>query len=107
MKICHTNPDGSLTIIDNREFYSLKSYQLNYIRERAKEIILENAPEYKQRNAALGLLSTQETNDIKNLIQSVRNLSNQKEAAIEAITWNGNPATHAAACDAIESIVWD
>lgn len=107
MKIVYTNPDGTTTMVDQREFYSLKTYQLNYIRERAKELILEQAPDYKQRNAALGLLSDAEANAIRASIQQIRTISNQKEAAIEAITWDGNPATRAAACDAIEAIYWE
>ena len=107
MKISYTNLDGSTTIIDQREFYSWKQYYLNTIREKAKELILEQAPEYKQRNAALGLLSDAEANAIRAHIQSIRTISNQKEVQIEAITWNNDPATRAAACDAIEQIYWD
>lgn len=106
MRISYTNPDGSTTLVDQREFYSLKEYQLNYIRERAKELILEGAPEYKQRNAALGLLTDAEANAIRAHIQSIRTICNQKEAQIEAVTWDGDPASHAAACDAIEAINW-
>lgn len=107
MKIIYTNPDGSLTVVDNREFYSVKEGQLAYIREHAKELILATAPEYKQRNAALGLLSEQETQTVKDFIQNVRNISNQLEAQITAITWDGDPQTHAAACDAVQAIVWE
>lgn len=78
MRISYTNPDGSTTLVDQREFYSLKEYQLNYIRERAKELILEGAPEYKQRNAALGLLTDAEANAIRAHIQSIRTICNQK-----------------------------
>jgi hypothetical protein len=106
MKIVYTNPDGSTTLVDQREFYSLKEFQFSYIREKAKELILEQAPEYKQRNAALGLLSDAEANAIRAHIQNICTISNQKEAQIEAITWNGDAATHAAACDAIEEIGW-
>jgi len=107
MKISYTNPDGSVTLVDQREFYSYKQYYLNYIREKAKELILDGAPEYKQRNAALGLLSDAEANAIRAHIQSIRTISNQKEAALEAIAWDGNPETHAAACDVIETITWE
>jgi hypothetical protein len=106
MRISYTNPDGSTTLVDQREFYSLKEYQLHYIRERAKELIVEQAPEFKQRNAALGLLTDAEANAIRAHIQSIRTISNQKESQIEAVTWDGDPTTHAAACDAIEAINW-
>jgi hypothetical protein len=107
MKIVQTNSNGSTTLIDLRVFSLVKENQLNAVKSRAMELILEGAPEYKQRNAALGLLSDAEANAIRAHIQSIRTISNQKEVQIEAITWNGDPATRAAACDAIEQIYWD
>lgn len=107
MKIIYTNPDGSLTVVDDRVFDTVKQDQLQYIHEHAKQLILEGAPEYKQRNAALGLLTDSEANAIRAHIQSIRTISNQKETQIEAVTWNGDPATHAAACDAVEAIGWE
>jgi hypothetical protein len=102
-----TNLDGSITEIDERVFSLVKENQLNAVRSRAMELILDFAPEYKQRNAALGLLSQQETDAIKNHIQTIRTQSNQKEAAIEAITWNGQESTRKAACDAVAEIYWN
>ena len=107
MKIVQTNSDGSTTFTDLRVFSLVKQNQLNAVKSRAMELILEDAPEYKQRNAALGLLSDAEANAIRAHIQSIRTISNQKEAQIEAITWDGDPTTHAAACDAIEIIYWE
>lgn len=107
MKIIYTNLDGSLTVVDDRVFDTVKQNQLQYIREHAKQLILEGAPEYKQRNAALGLLTDSEANAIRAHIQSIRSISNQKETQIEAVTWDGDPATHATACDAVEAIGWE
>lgn len=107
MKISYTNPDGTTILVDQREFYAYKDYYLKYIRERAHDLIISVAPEYKQRNAALGLLSEEEANYIKTHIQNIRAISNEKEAQLEAITWDGDPATHAAACDLLETITWD
>lgn len=107
MRECTTDLNGIETCIDYRVFSQLKEYQLNYIRERAKQLILAVAPDHKQRNAALGLLSAEETQTIKDRIQSIRTISNQKEAQIEAVIWNGNPETHAIACDEIETIIWE
>jgi len=107
MKIVKTNSDGSTTLTDLRVFSLVKQNQLNAVKSRAMELILEGAPEYKQRNAALGLLSDAEANAIRAHIQSIRTISNQKEAALEAIIWDGDPATHAAACDQIETVTWD
>jgi len=107
MKIVQTNLDGSTTLIDLRVFSIVKQNQIKAIKDRAMELILEKAPEYKQRNAALGLLSNEETDKIKQDIQSIRILSDQKESQIESIVWDGNKETEAAACDAVELIYLD
>jgi hypothetical protein len=98
---------GQTIIIDNRIFSHCVEYQLKTIREQAKELILAGAPEYKQRNAALGLLSDAEANAIRAHIESIRTISNQKEAEILAVIWDGQEFTRAAACDAIQAIRWD
>lgn len=97
---------GEISIIDDRLFSDCVAYQLSQIREKAKELILAAVPEYKQRNAALGLLSDQETQQIKDSIQAIRTISNQKEAEINAIVWDGQESTRSAACDAVQSIIW-
>ena len=107
MKIVQTNLDGSTTLIDLRVFSIVKQNQIKAIKHRAMELILEKVPEYKQRNAALGLLSNEETDKIKQDIQSIRILSDQKESQIESIVWDGNKETEAAACDAVELIYLD
>ena len=98
--------NGQTTLIDDRLFEDCVDYQLSQIREKAKELILASVPEYKQRNAALGLLSDQETQQIKDSIQAIRTISNQKEAEINAIVWDGQESTRSAACDAVQSIMW-
>lgn len=90
--------------IDNRVFSDCVSHQLNTIREKAKELILEVAPEFKQRNAALGLLSEDEINLIKTNIQTIRYLSNQKENEILNIVWDGTEETRSHVCDLVQSI---
>jgi hypothetical protein len=100
------NSDGSVDIIDDRIFNDCISHQLNYIRETAKEQIIFIAPEYKQRNAALGLLSQEETQQIKDNIQTIREKSNIKEQQILSIVWDGTEETRSAACDAVQSICW-
>jgi hypothetical protein len=97
---------GIVTTFDNRVYDHCKQFQLSQIRERAKELILSAVPDYKQRNAALGLLSDEETQQIKDTIQAIRTISNQKEADINAIIWDGQESTRAAACDAIQNIIW-
>lgn len=97
---------GHITVIDERLFADCVSYQLSQIREKAKELILAAAPEYKQRNAALGLLEPTEIQQIKDAIQAIRTTSNQKETEIQAIVWDGQESTRSAACDAVQSILW-
>ena len=97
------HPDGSTTIIDTRVFSECVTFQLNLVRERAKELILQVAPDHKQRNAALGLLSEQETNEIQQKIQETRTISNNLETAIQAVVWDGNEETRSQACDLVQS----
>jgi hypothetical protein len=97
----------TLTEIDERIFSDCVTFQLQIIREKAKELILQVAPDYKQRNASLGLLTQQETEQIKTDIQNIRNISNQKETQILSIVWDGTEQNRPSACDAVQSIKWD
>ena len=98
---------GSCIEIDNRIFSMCVEHELKQIRNRAMEEILKVAPEYKQRNAALGLLSQQEIDDMKIHIQNIRSISNQKEQQIVSVIWDGTEATRSAACDAVQNVKWD
>lgn len=92
--------------LDERNFQFCVEYQLKIIKDAAKEKILEVAPEYKQRNAALGLLSDQETQQIKDDIQGLRTLSNNLEQQILSVVWDGQESTRPAACDAVQNVRW-
>jgi hypothetical protein len=59
---------GDYIVNDQRNFSNCVEFQLKQVRETAKEKIIAVAPDYKQRNAALGLLSTEETDQLKNSI---------------------------------------
>lgn len=98
--------NGNETRIDGRVFSNCVENQLKFIREHAAELILSIAPEYKQRNAALGLLSQADTDALKAHIQDIRNQSNALEAQVNAVTWDGQESTRSAACDAVQSIFW-
>jgi len=98
---------GEISTIDERVFSHCVEFQLKTIRDRAKDLILAVAPEYKQRNAALGLLSEQETNEIKTNIQNIRTISNQKETEILSVIWDGTQETRSAACNAVQAVRWD
>ncbi len=93
-------------LIDERIFHDCVLKQLMTVKEIAKQLILEIAPEYKQRNAALGILSDEETHQIKTDIQNIRSISNSLEQQILAITWDGTEENRPAACDAVQNIRW-
>lgn len=73
-------------IVDDRTLEGAKLDLIYMIREKCGEDILAAYPAYKQSNAALGLLSPEETQAIKDGIQALRNECNAKEAAINACT---------------------
>jgi hypothetical protein len=89
---------------DNRVFEHCKTFQIQEIKKLATERILELAPEHKQRNAALGLLTQQETDAIKTTIQTIRDAVNSAEQQILSVVWNGTEQTRAAACDAVQAV---
>lgn len=97
---------GQYEFIDQRNFQFCVEYQLKVIREIAKEKIIEVAPEYKQRNAALGLLTNQETENIKTSIQNIRNISNSLEQQILSVVWDGTEENRPTACDAVQNVRW-
>ena len=97
---------GQYEFIDERNFQFCVDYQLKVIKETAKEKIIAVAPDYKQRNAALGLLSTEETDELKNLINSIRAISNSLEQQILNVSWDGDESTRSTACDAVQNVRW-
>lgn len=104
--ITYDKDGNEISVKDNRVFSDCVENQLKFIREHAGKLILDIAPEHKQRNAALGLLSQQEIDDIKNHIQTVRNKSNALEGQINAVIWDGQEYTRPSACDAVQAIIW-
>ena len=92
--------------IDERSFEDCVKKQLEEIRKQSQTLILASAPDYKQRNAALGLLSEQETQQIKDNIQNIRNISNSLEQQILAVIWDQTEETRSASCDAVQAIRW-
>lgn len=92
--------------LDERVFQDCVTKQLQTIRQKAQDLILEVAPDYKQRNAALGLLSTQEIDEIKTSIQTIRTISNSLEQEILNVNWDGQESSRPAACDNVQTIKW-
>lgn len=102
--VCDEN--GNIVEFDKRVFADVVRNQIEYIKQAAAEEILLRYPEFKQRNAALGVLSTDEENEIKQGIDAIRNYSHVLEAQVAAIVWDGNESTRATACDAVQRVMW-
>ena len=95
-----------LRIIDHRKFADLVEFQLAHFKTMATEEILVFAPEHKQRNAALGILSQSETQEIKEKINDVLEHYNNCKALVNMVFWDGTDATHAEKCDEVQAVVW-
>jgi len=95
-----------LRIIDRRRFADLVEFQLSHFKTMATEEILAFAPEHKQRNAALGILSQNETQEIKEKINDVIEHYNNCKALVNMVSWDGSDVTHAESCDRIQAILW-
>lgn len=102
-----SNIDGTITVIDQRDFHSTKEFTLIQIKESAKEEILNRYPEFKQRNLAMGILTAEEEREIRHGIESIRIYAHSLEDAVNAVTWDGTEETRAAACDAVQTISWN
>ena len=98
---------GDYVVNDQRVFSDCVVFQLKQIRRIAMEQILEVAPDYKQRNAAMGLLDPVEAQALKDAIQTIRAKSNAYEATINSVVWDGQESTRAAACDAVQAVRWE
>lgn len=99
--------NGEIIEVDNRVFSSVVEVQIIGIKTSTAEEILNRYPEYKQRNASLGVLPINEANEIKDRIDEIRNYSNSLEQQILAITWDGTEQNRASACDAVQNIQWN
>jgi len=81
--------ESSVTATDTLTDMSLEDAKASAIADMkasAGDEILEAAPDYKQRNAALGILTTEEIDTIKTAIEATRTKCDAKEAAIAACT---------------------
>lgn len=98
--------NGEIVVEDNRVFSEVVKVQIESFKNSAQQEILTLCPEFKQRNAAMGLLSEEETNYIKTKIQNIRNKCHNLEQIVLAITWDGTEETRSAACDAVQKTYW-
>jgi hypothetical protein len=87
-----SNP-GKYRVVDGtlvRPTARLRSERTAKIKAEAQARILERYPIWKQLNAALGLLSAEETDEIKAFIQSVRGASDTAEEQVAGLNADGD-----------------
>jgi len=99
--------DGQITVIDNRVFSSVVESQISAIKSSASEEILSRYPNYKQSNAALGILDSAEENEIKDRINEIRTYSNTLENQVRAVVWDGTQKNRVKACDDVQAVQWN
>ena len=99
--------DGTETVIEQRSVEECRAAQLEQVRRACEEAILAAAPDYKQRNAALGLLTTAEEAEVVSTITTARTEYARCKSLIEAVAWDGTEGTRAACCDAIQAVRFD
>lgn len=99
--------DGSVTAVDTRVFADCVVFQLACARTRASEVIFAVAPPHTQSNAALGLLSSDESVELRQHIWRTREHYAVLKARILSVTWDGNEASRAHACDCVMACCWE
>ena len=99
------NVDGQVTEQDDRTVEACAAFQVAMLKEACQRAILADVPDYKQRNAALGLLSEQEEAFVRAAITLCRNRCAALEAQVAAIAAD-HGLTRTQACDAIQAVLW-
>lgn len=98
-------PTGNAPVIlpDTRNAPAWGAQLISASKRRCERDILAQAPDHKQRNAALGLLEQVEVDAIRAHIQACRTVQNALEAAVQAILDDGqlDNAAKLAALDAL------
>lgn len=95
-----------IRVVDRRVFADVVQFQLAHFKAMATEEILAFAPEHKQRNAALGILTQSETQLIIEKINAVVVHYNNCKALVNMVSWDKAVVTHAEACDKVQAVVW-
>lgn len=101
------NSDGTVTTTDNRTFSDVVAVAILGIKKSAEEEILSRYPEYKQRNLGMGILSREEETEMRLGIDAIIAHSHDLEDQVNAVTWDGQESTRAAACNAVQNIYWN
>lgn len=74
---------GKVTVIDTRILELEKLKAKAELKKQYEEKILENAPAYKQRNIALGLIQGEEANKLIGIIRAFQTEYEARKAAID------------------------
>jgi hypothetical protein len=98
--------DGTIEHIDNRTVEACRNAAIIRLKGGCQKAILENAPDYKQRNAALGLLDSEETNTIIQCVQQNRQRYEQLKQQVNSIIWDGTESNRIVCCDELNNINW-
>lgn len=83
-EILYGRDDLILSVTDNRTCDTARADRIAILKEETKLKILAAWPEHRQRNAALGLLSEEETAALRDGIQALRDEYAAKEAQLLA-----------------------
>ena len=85
--IIHASYVDVVWTVQDQPLLNVKTDLVTKLKEETRNrIYVDGAPEYAQRNAALGLLSQEEVDAIKNTISTRRAACNTTEAEINAAT---------------------
>jgi predicted transcriptional regulator len=100
--------DGTVEDIDDRTVAETLDACRARLMAACEASILEAAPEHTQRNAALGLLSDAEKAQVCSAISVRRQAFQALRQVIQSLAdgWNGQEATRASVCDAIQAVTW-
>lgn len=88
MRKVTVSASGSIEVVDNRKADNEAARLIAASKRKCAKDILAVAPDYKQRNAALGLYDETETAGVVAHITACRSAQNAAEAAIQSILDN-------------------
>ena len=88
-KIEYYDSEGNLIeTVDTRTLEFAKSDRIKTLKGECTQYILENYPDYKQRNAGMGIYATEENEKIINGVKAAIQQIDSIEASINSCTTN-------------------
>lgn len=95
------NDNGQQTVVDLRTQQNTMEAQLRIFKQRCQDAILAAAPEHDQRNAALGLLTMDEAEAIRQAVEGPRERYRALKAQMLGMLAEG------ASVEQIEALRWE